>query len=86
VPVVEVVHVVVMRDGAVAAAVTVDVVVFGEVVLPMRRVIQLAYPPSVGAAGARRDRERNGQPAAPANTGPRRYLRNDARSSTTRVG
>ncbi len=73
-PVVEVVQVVVMRDRAVTAAVTVDVVVFGQVVLPMRRVIhEPIHLPSGGAA--RRIREGNGQPASPANTGHRRYRR-----------
>ena len=73
-PVVEVVQVVVMRDRAVTAAITVDVVVFGQVVLPMRRVIhEPIHLPSGGAA--RRIREGNGQPASPANTGHRRYRR-----------
>jgi hypothetical protein len=56
-----------MRDRAVTAAVTVDVVVFGQVVLPMRRVIhEPIHLPSGGAA--RRIREGNGQPASTGTT------------------
>jgi len=82
-PVVEVVQVVVMRDGAVAAAVTVDVVVFGEVVLPMRRVIHWCITfPSLPCDGSVGDMA---NPLRRRTQGPEGTCDNDARSSMTRV-
>ena len=73
VPVVEVVQVVIVLDGAVTATVTVDVFVFGFSVRPMRRVTHLPILLSVGAAASdgpegRKDRLRR-------RAGHRRYRR-----------
>ena len=83
-PVVEVVQVFVMRDRAVTAAVTVDVVVFGQVVLPMRRVIhEPIHHPSGGAA--RRSVRGTANPLRRRTQGTEGTGDNDARSSTTRL-
>jgi hypothetical protein len=82
-PVVEVVQVVVMGDRAVAAALTVDVVVFGQVVLPMRRVIhwRITFPslPCDGSVGG------TANPLRRRTQGPEGTGDNDARSNMNRV-
>ena len=83
VPVVQVVQVFVVRDGAMTAAGAVDVVVFGVVVRPVRRVVHRSGSPFLRAIDERRTRGKRPSRFAVERRAADRTGDNDGRSSTT---